>query len=351
LYVDSFTSLKTAEGSGEFASFGNLERLPEVKFSTTPYLFHKKMKLMGLLPKPTTFTVLAGEYHEPISQIRTERLDFNLNLGTLSDIHHALDTTYGGSFEQAFYGDGAAKYVLDGLYGETYQFTKLSSIQAQYNYVRAYGFTPFFFDLTNATNAATLNLDYKPNHRLTLTSGTGYNFNEASLEPGFPATPWQTLFSQLQWNPTNAYMTRLTGTYDPNNGKLFDLSDDFSVKFEKQFILQTSTMYVPQSGTISELNESLDWTISTDRAEDCSYRLRAISGYDGYTKTFGYEGLAVTRSWHDFALTGVYQTDLQGLTQGDSFYLDFRLRAFPGYEPFGVGQFGQGLDTGLGQIF
>jgi hypothetical protein len=110
-------------------------------------------------------------------------------------------------------------------------------------------------------------------------------------------------------------------------------------------------MYVPQSGTISELNESLDWTISTDRAEDCSYRLRAISGYDGYTKTFGYEGLAVTRSWHDFALTGVYQTDLQGLTQGDSFYLDFRLRAFPGYEPFGVGQFGQGLDTGLGQIF
>ena len=83
--------------------------------------------------------------------------------------------------------------------------------------------------------------------------------------------------------------------------------------------------------------------------EDAGYRLRAIGGYNGITSRFDYKGLALTRSWHDYEATVTYQDTPNGLRPGSTFTLNFRLKAFPAYEPFAIGQYGQALDTGVGE--
>lgn len=45
----------------------------------------------------------------------------------------------------------------------------------------------------------------------------------------------------------------------------------------------------------------------------------------------------------------VYQDAPDGLRPGSTFNLTFRLKAFPAYEPFATGQYGQALDTGIGE--
>jgi hypothetical protein len=85
------------------------------------------------------------------------------------------------------------------------------------------------------------------------------------------------------------------------------------------------------------------------RNEDAGYRVRAIGGYKGITSKFDYKGLELTRSWHDYEFNLIYQDTPEGLRPGTTFTLNFRLKAFPAYEPFATGQYGQALDTGIGQ--
>jgi hypothetical protein len=156
---------------------------------------------------------------------------------------------------------------------------------------------------------------------------------------------------QIEYRIDKSLLNVMTASYDPNRGMLFNVADTTRVTLPWGFAFNSALNYVPQSDRFSNVNGDLDLPWITDKREQAGYTLRVLGGYDGLTDQITYKGFELTRTWHDWELSGIYQDNNQSVTPGSTFYLNFRLKAFPGYEPFGVGTFGQGLDTGIGQVY
>ena len=241
--------------------------------------------------------------------------------------------------------------MLTGRYGNTYAFGKASSFDINYQTQRPFGYTPFFWDQTGKYDNASASLRFSPSKHLSLNVVSGYDFTRASTVNGLPAAPWQNLATQLVLKPNGAVSNRLTSTFDINHGKLFDVSDDFRLAFPWGFKFSSGVRYSPDQHTFSTITGNLTLPVMSNPEEGVGYRLDAIEGYNGYTKQFTYYGFQLTRSWHDLELSGVLQNNLSTGQQGTAFYFNLRLKAFPGFQPFAVGQFGQGIATGTGDVF
>ena len=166
--------------------------------------------------------------------------------------------------------------------------------------------------------------------------------------------PWQNLAAQVLFTPGSLFQLRSTAAYDINHGKLLDLTNYARLRVHGGQSLDLATRYDPISHRFSQTNYSLDLPFLRDRnpAEDSGYRLQAIGGYNGITDQFTYKGFALTRSWHDFEASLVYQDDMtSSLQTGQTITFNFRLKAFPAFQPFTIGQFGQSLDPGLGAVY
>lgn len=346
--TNKFSRLSGSDpGGGTF--FGGLERLPEFRLATDA---ERQSGLRHFLPGGAQMNLSLGAFNEPSSQIREQRARFGLDLGTNTrrlDSRQSLD--YGGAFQQGFYGDNTAQYVLDGRAGYRLRLGRASETGVTYTYLRPYGFTPFQFDVVGSTNVAALNFNYQETRRFRLNLATGYDFNRARSSGGFEAAPWQNLYGQMLIYPGEIFRLRTTASYDINHSRLLDLTNNLRVRARNGFALDLAARFAPDQHKFSQINGQFDLPFLRDPREDAGYRLRAIGGYNGFTKKFEYKGLALTRSWHDYDLSLIYQDNPMGLRPGSTFTLNFRLKAFPAAEPFAVGQFGQSLDSGIGDAF
>jgi hypothetical protein len=330
---------------------GGVERLPEVRFATDAV---RNPFLKSFLPATAHLTASFGDFIEQFSKTDTERAEFNLDVGTTTkklDSRNTLE--YGGSFQQAFYGDDTAQYILNGRTGYRLRIGQKSSAGVTYTYLKPYGYTPFQFDQTGNTNLASLSYNYQETKALQVTLGTGFDFNRTQSIGGLPATPWQNVALQTIFTPNSIFRLRTTSSYDLNRNTLLDVTNSLRVRAPGGVSLDLAGEYTPQQHTFSDIAGNLDLPFWRDPnpKEDAGYRLRAIGGYNGFTRRFTYKGLALTRSWHDFEATLVYQDTPQGLRPGSTFTFNLRLKAFPAYEPFAVGQFGQALDPSLGEVY
>lgn len=346
--IDKFNSLGSTGGAST-SSLEGVQRLPEVKVQTDPAGAGKSL-FDQLLPRLSRLMLDLGEFSEGISGMHTNRMEFGFDLGNHSDKRRALITTYTGSFQQYFYGDNTAQYILNGQGGYQYNYQKNSSFSVKYSYLRPYGYTPFFFDRSGFYNNLAGTFNFNPSRVFQLSMGTGYDFTRDKSEFGVPAAPWENLLTQITYRPTHEFATQLQGTYDPNTGQFFDVTDTIQARSSSGLAFNSSARYVPQNHEFSEIDSSLDLPIIVDKNEDAGYRIQALEGYNGFTNQFTYKGVALTRSWHDWELSAIYEDIPSGINPGQTFYLNFRLKAFPGYQPFGVGEFGQGLGSGIGQI-
>jgi hypothetical protein len=327
--------------------FGGLERLPEFRLATDAL---RSSLLRRFLPKTTRMDLSLGAFNEPSSLTKSQRARFNLDLGTTTQKITGRSTLdYGGSFQQGVYGDNTAQYVLNGQSAYRLRVGNKSTLGATYTYLRPYGYTPFQFDYTGNTNLAGLNLAVQESRAFQLAVGTGYDFNRLKSTPGFRATPFQTVSAQALYTPFQALRFRTTLSYDLNNSRLLDLTNFLRIRGSDLLALDLSGRFSPDLHRYTTINGNLNLPFFRDRREDAGYRLRAIAGYNGITSRFDYKGLAVTRSWHDYELNLTYQDTPNGLRPGSTFNLTFRLKAFPAYEPFATGQYGQALDTGIGE--
>jgi len=327
--------------------FGGLERLPEFRLATDAL---RSSLLRRFLPKTTRMDLSLGAFNEPSSLTKSQRARFNLDLGTTTQKITGRSTLdYGGSFQQGVYGDNTAQYVLNGQSAYRLRVGNKSTLGATYTYLRPYGYTPFQFDYTGNTNLAGLNLAVQESRAFQLAVGTGYDFNRLKSTPGFRATPFQTVSAQALYTPLQALRFRTTLSYDLNNSRLLDLTNFLRIRGSDLLALDLSGRFSPDLHRYTTINGNLNLPFFRDRREDAGYRLRAIAGYNGITSRFDYKGLAVTRSWHDYELNLTYQDTPNGLRPGSTFNLTFRLKAFPAYEPFATGQYGQALDTGIGE--
>ncbi len=340
-----YTQLASSAGSSRF--FGGLERLPEFRLATDAL---RASFLRSFLPKATHVDMSLGDFNEPSSLTSSQRARFNIDLGTTTQkISGRSDFDYGGSFQQGFYGDNTAQYVLNGRTGYRLRVGQKSSLNATYIYLRPYGYTPFQFDYAGNTNLAGLNLALQESHSFQLAVGTGYDFNHEHSQYGFRAAPFQTVSAQALYTPAPFLRFRTTLAYDPNNSRLLNMTNYLRIRGSDQLALDLSGNFDPTQHRYTTISGNFNLPFLRDRHEDAGYRLRAIAGYNGITSRFDYRGLALTRSWHDYELNLTYQDTPNGLRPGSTFNLTFRLKAFPADEPFATGQYGQALDTGIGE--
>lgn len=343
----AFTQLGHSTTGSTF--FSGTERLPELRLASDV------LRVTGLrtfLPASTRFDLSLGEFNEAFSHTRTERARFNLDLGSNTrhlDARNSLD--YGGSFQQGFYGDDTAQYVLNGRAGYRLRIGSKSSAGVSYLYLRPYGFTPFQFDFTGSSNLSSLFFSYQETRQFQLSLSTGYDFNRAHGGNGIAALPWQNLSVRSLFAPNPSFGLRTTASYDLNRNTLLDLTNYLRVRGAYGTALDLSSRYAPQQHKFSNIYGNLNLPLTYDPHEDAGYRLRAIGGYNGFTRRFEYKGLALTRAWHDWEATLIYQDDPTGLRPGSGLTFNFRLKAFPAFEPFATGQLGQSFDTGLGEVY
>ncbi len=341
------TKYNSLHNSGGSQFFGGLQRLPEFRIATDAV---RSRFLALFLPKAARVDLSLGAFNEPASLTNSQRARFDLDLGTNTRrLSGRSDLDYGGSFEQGFYGDNTAQYVLNGRTGYRLRIGKASTLGATYTYLRPYGYTPFQFDYAGNSNLAGLNLAVQESRAFQLTVGTGYDFNREHSAYGNRATPFQSVAGQVLYTPVSFLRFRTTAAYDLNNSRLQDLTNALTIRGSDALALDLSGRYDPNLKRYTTLNGDLNLPFFRDRSEDAGYRVRAIAGYNGISSRFDYKGLELTRSWHDYEFNLIYQDTPQGLRPGSSFTLNFRLKAFPAYEPFATGQYGQALDTGIGQ--
>ncbi len=341
------TKYNSLHNSGGSQFFGGLQRLPEFRIATDAL---RSPLLALLLPRAARAELSLGAFSEPASLTSSQRARFNLDLGTTTRrLSGRSDLDYGGSFEQGVYGNNTAQYVLNGRTGYRLRIGKQSSLGATYSYLRPYGYTPFQFDYAGNSNLAGVNLSVQESKAFQLSVGTGYDFNREHSQYGFRATPFQSVAAQVLYTPVSFLRFRTTASYDLNNSRLQDLTNALSIRGSDALSLNLSGRYDPVLKRYTTLNGDLNLPFLRDRREDAGYRVRAIAGYNGITSKFDYKGLELTRAWHDYELNLIYQNTPQGLRPGSSFVLSFRLKAFPAFEPFATGQYGQALNTGIGQ--
>ncbi|BDI31989.1 hypothetical protein CCAX7_40400 [Capsulimonas corticalis] len=347
ILTSKFTQLQNSQVGSTF--FGGLERLPEFRLATDAT---RLPSLSKFLPSTTRLDLSLGSFNEPTSSTSTQRISFGLDTGSSTlKLNDRNTLNYGGSFIQRFYGDNTAEYLLTGRGDYRLKIGRNSSTGFGYNYLRPYGFTPFQFDFSGNNNTANFNYSLQESKQFHLMIATGYDFNAAKETTFGPAAPWQSVSVQMIIQPDGHFQLRTSASYDQNSHRLLDLTNYFRVRGSEGLALDVNTRYAPSQHRFSAINAQLDLPFFRDKNEDAGWRLRAIGGYNGYQNSFDYQGLALTRSWHDWEGTLIYQDTQLGIRPGRTLTFNFRLKAFPAVQPFATGQLGEALDTGLGQIY
>ena len=75
-----------------------------------------------------------------------------------------------------------------------------------------------------------------------------------------------------------------------------------------------------------------------------------MAGYNGFSNTFDYRNVMITRDLHCWEASLVY-TDQTGFYNGRSLMFYLRIKAFPIFKQFGIGPYGQAQDTSVGDVY
>jgi hypothetical protein len=341
--VTSYSILRNSLGG---RSSGSTQKLPELTVDAVP----KQAALYRAFPMLSAASASIGDYDDPGADIRTVRARLDLTSSDSSAKYKALTSTYTSEFLQDYYGDNTAKYVLTGKYGEDYYFSKKSHFSTNYQYSRQYGYTPFDFDSVTGYNTSSSGFTYQTSRQLAVSATTGFDFTKRSEEYGLPAEPWQNLSAGVVWTPDKIFTDKISPVYDLNYGRLNDVTNSIDIKTSWGFLFSSSQHYVPSQDAFSSITGSMTLPIITDRNEKSGYKISMLEGYNGYTKEITYYGGELTRMWHDYEVSFVFQNGVNSSSGGTTFYITAGLRAFPTYQPFGIDKSGAAISTGTGTV-
>lgn len=340
------TSGNIAVGRGSAQSFfGGVERLPEL--ALTNYRFTH-----GLLSRiPATFQLSVGRFVEGTglvsgpSNISTERAVAGFDIaGFRTPLGSKADLNLSGGFQQYFYGDGAAQYVIKNTSTLTMRFWKKSGIRFVYNYQRPEGGSPFRFDQQGEFHTLTADAGWLDDRRLQLTARVGYDFTQSGF-PGSPPQPWQSLSLNLLARPVDWARIHQLVSFDPNRGRMIALTSDLRLRGRGDFSLDMVTRYDPQRSKLGAVNAQFNVPIGN------VWRLLGIVQYNGYLNRFESRSFQIIRDFHCLEASLTYIENPFGFRSDRQILFQLRIKAIPLFQGFGVGQFGQALDTGVGAIY
>jgi len=305
-----------------------IDRLPEVT------LLSDGERLGGALAQylPGNYRLSLGDYRERPTHLSAPRLDLRYDV---EPIHRelggnlTLDAT--GLFRQDFYGDPdrTAQYA----YGTNVRLASRmgGGWQARLNYLllERKGYSPFLFDYIGSYRSLTSGLERRTSSsRLSLVAGHDLR-----------SSRWHDLLARADVRVSPSLrLTAATG-YDFNRGRQRDVLARALIG-SGRFRLAIGTRYDPNRGEWPRVNTDLDWRI------DPKWRLQMLSGYSGTTRQLLYNEVMVTRDLHCWEARLFYSK------QRRLFRIDLRIKAFEwGDYDYGLGRFGQMLDTSVGDMF
>jgi len=328
--------------------FGGIEKLPELGIITD-------CQRLGL-GVPMRFKLTYGSYSELPSPIGLDRTYFEAD----TPVHRydlSRGWTLGGGlgFKQYFYSDNTAQYSFDASTELARKLGPTSSFNLTYRYQRPRGFTPFRFDYVGRYNVANASLNYQDNEKFRLSLLTGYNFEQDRY-------PWQDVTIRFSVQPSPSFLLYTATAYDPNSSRWRTLINQIRIRAgtvaaesvsqpitesggpARGFRLDIGTRYDTTLERLASARVVLDTNIGP------KWRVQANAGYNGFTRTFDYRSIMLTRDLHcwEASLTYINQT---GFYRNEGFSFSLRIKAFPFFRDFGAGAFGQTLDTSVGQVY
>jgi hypothetical protein len=317
------------------AGFGGFERLPEIGVSTDSRRLGKT--LFGL-PAMLKFTY--GQYNELPANTDEGRAFLALDTPvTQYSLGRLWRLAAGAGYKQYAYTDGTAQYSFDTSAQLTRTLGPKSAFNLTYRFQRPNGFTPFRYDYIGKYNVLNASLDLRDSQTFRMSLLTGYNFlSNAS------AFPWQDVVLRVSIEPTRHFLFYTATTFDVNNSRWRTLINQFRFRAGQDFKLDIGTRYDTQAHKLATARFLIDTPLGRKT------KLEGLAGYNGFTKSFDYRGIALTRDLHCWEATLAY-IDQGGFYLNKGFTLNLRIKAFPIFREFGLGPFGQTQDTSVGQVY
>ncbi|HPP75676.1 MAG TPA: hypothetical protein PLU88_11195 [Armatimonadota bacterium] len=313
--------------------FAGIERLPELELTTTS----ERLNNRTLFGVPLRLNLAVGQYRENFGRTETERLVADIDMPSrVVRLNDKLNLTTGAGFRQYLYGNNTAQFSLDGIADLSYRLGNNSSASLSYRFLRPRGFTPFSFDFIGNYNIINARLNVQESPKLRFSLFTGYDFERDQ-------SPWQDISTRIAYTPSDRYLIYASTGYNLNQSEWRPLINQFRVRLPNDFRLDIGSRYDIERGRFASIKTQLDVPISD------KWRIRANTGYNGFTHDFDYTNIQIVRDLHCWELALTY-VDQQGFWDEKGIRLNLRIKAFPIFDSFGVGQFGQALDTSVGEV-
>jgi len=325
--------------------FSGVEKLPEITLSQFRFT-------RGTLSQiPATFSLSVGKYSEGstafgsgAARTTTERVVAGFDI---ANIRYRLSPSTGlnisAGFQQYFYGEGAAQYVVRNTAQLTQRWNKRSGLNLSYHYQRPEGGTPFLFDRLGQFHTLHADIGFLDDRRLQLTARVGYDFAQRGFG-GF-RQPWQTLSANLLLRPIEWARLRNLITFDPNTGKLLFVTTDLRLRGHNEFALDLVARYDPRQRKVGNLNGYFNLPIGN------LWRVIALFQYNGFLNRFESRNLQIIRDFHCLEASLTYMENPFGFRSDRQIFFQLRIKAFPIFQRFGIGQFGQVIDTSIGEAY
>ncbi|HLV80624.1 MAG TPA: hypothetical protein VKT32_10095 [Chthonomonadaceae bacterium] len=336
LTLQANTSLALGSQSSQTSNIGVLERLPELQLSADTYNF--KGGWLQQLPLHLDFG--AGRYSEPGTDVTADRFLMGLAFQDSPILRGRVEMTEGGGFEQRFYSDGAAQYIVRDSTRMRVHLGKRSGIDFDYQYAQPEGGTPFLFDTYEHTHFLTAEAGYLDDRHFQLTAQVGRDFLGTSR-----LQPWQSLSTRMMWRPSPRFRLDMQALFDPNTRRFLGLTNIWRVRGANNMALDIYTGYDPHAHTFAQLNSQFDIPLGH------SWRFTGLLRYNGYTKKFESRNFEITHDWDCMAASLTYTEAPLSYRPYRELYFTLRIKAFPFFRSFAHGPAGEALGPGIGTIY
>lgn len=331
--------------------FGGVEKLPEVSLSN--YRFTSG----PLSTVPATLSFSAGQYSEGgggfssfgggtgVQKVVTERVVAGFDVaGTRVPLGPRTDLNIAGGFQQFFYGqDGIAQYVVRNNTTLSQRWNKKSGINLNYTYQQPEGGTPFRFDQQSRYHALNADIGFLDDRRLQLSARVGYDFGQQSF--GGITNPWQSVSINFLARPVDWARFRSLLTFDPNTHRFVSSVVDLRFRGPNETSFDMVGRFDPQRHKFGQINGYYNVPIGR------MWRVIALFQYNGYLSKFESRNLQIIRDLHCMEASFTYVDNPFGFRNDKQIYFTLRIKALPFFQRFGVGQFGQAIDTSVGEIY
>ncbi|MGQ9456436.1 MAG: hypothetical protein ACUVRS_00090 [Armatimonadota bacterium] len=321
--------------------FGGVEKLQELAIVTDS-------SRLGW-NTPLSLRMTYGNYSELPSPLGLGRAYIEAGTPVL---RHTLSSTWTLestlNFRQYVYTDKTAQYSLNASANFSKSLGPSSSINLIYRRQQARGFTPFRFDYVARYNVANLSINYQDSKSFRFNILTGYNFDQ-------PNNPWQDITLRFAVQPSPSLLLYTATSYDLNRSQWRTLVNQIRIRAgniqpedtsepSHPFRLDIGTRYDTQLHRLAVARAVLDSRIGN------LWRIQANVGYNGFTRSFDYRSLMITRDLHCWEASLAY-VNQGGFYRSKGITFTLRIKAFPFYQDFGTGPFGQALDTSVGEVY